>query len=215
MNHLGEALNSSRCCDYYSPMLFKKQYLDLIACGKLKYAYRKWSRPTVKTGSALLTPVGMLRIKSVEPIEYKDISDKDVRLAGYKDRQELEKELSFKSKGVLYKIDFFLEQEDPRIALRQKKKITSEEFKELVDTLQKLDKSGKIKSWTIKVLRALESEPGRRAIYYATKLQVEKEWLKRNIRKLKNLGLTISLPNGYLISPRGSKFLQLLNQQSK
>jgi hypothetical protein len=35
----------------------------------------------------------------------------------------------------------------------------------------------------------------------------EKEWLKVNIRKLKELGLTESLQPGYRLSPRGEAFV--------
>jgi Mn-dependent DtxR family transcriptional regulator len=44
--------------------------------------------------------------------------------------------------------------------------------------------------------------------YLAAKAGVEKEWLKINVRKLKNLGLTISHQSGYELSPRGQEFLR-------
>ncbi|GAA4173979.1 hypothetical protein GCM10022218_17670 [Sphingobacterium ginsenosidimutans] len=43
----------------------------------------------------------------------------------------------------------------------------------------------------------------------------EKEWLKLNIRKLKNLGLTISHTVGYEISPLGERFIQLLEAEEQ
>jgi hypothetical protein len=42
----------------------------------------------------------------------------------------------------------------------------------------------------------------------ALELGREKEWLKGSVRKLKNLGLTISLGTGYRISPRGAAYLE-------
>jgi hypothetical protein len=44
----------------------------------------------------------------------------------------------------------------------------------------------------------------------AKKTGFEKAWLKINIRKLKNLGLTISHNPGYTLSPRGKAYLALL-----
>jgi hypothetical protein len=44
----------------------------------------------------------------------------------------------------------------------------------------------------------------------ATKLSRERMWLKLNIRKLKNMGLTISHDVGYEISPLGREVLKLL-----
>ncbi|WP_294276703.1 hypothetical protein [uncultured Chryseobacterium sp.] len=43
----------------------------------------------------------------------------------------------------------------------------------------------------------------------------EKEWLKLNIRKLKNMGLTISHTVGYEISPLGSEYLKKLTESKK
>lgn len=37
---------------------------------------------------------------------------------------------------------------------------------------------------------------------------------KLNVRKLKNLGLTISLGTGYRLSPRGEAFLARLSQEN-
>ena len=37
----------------------------------------------------------------------------------------------------------------------------------------------------------------------AERLGCERDWLKPNVRKLKNLGLTISHDPGYALSPRG------------
>jgi len=36
---------------------------------------------------------------------------------------------------------------------------------------------------------------------------------KTDVRKLKNLGLTISLPVGYRLSPRGEAYVRRLNVQ--
>ncbi|MEM7550324.1 MAG: hypothetical protein AAF363_11640 [Bacteroidota bacterium] len=43
----------------------------------------------------------------------------------------------------------------------------------------------------------------------------EKEWLKLNIRKLKNLGLTISHNPRYEISPLGIAYIELRNVEGQ
>ncbi|HSC26686.1 MAG TPA: hypothetical protein VLD67_05400, partial [Vicinamibacterales bacterium] len=58
-------------------------------------------------------------------------------------------------------------------------------------------------AWTRKVLHPIERHPNVEAASLARRMGVEKEWLKANIRKLKNLGLTISHRRGYGPSPRG------------
>ncbi|MEM7110481.1 MAG: hypothetical protein AAF519_19790 [Bacteroidota bacterium] len=191
-------------------MLFKKKFLDLIEQGEIKIAFRKWSRPSVTESKTLLTPAGLLRIKSVKIIDYDQISDHEIVQAGYADRKELNKELAFKETGDIYKIEFDLEGVDPRIALRENSNISNAEMTKILDKLKRLDTSGKVKNWTFKVLDLLDREPGKYALEYSTQLGYEKEWFKLNIRKLKNLGLTISLTDGYEISPRGNVVLHEL-----
>lgn len=193
-------------------MLFKQKFLDLIKEKKISVAYRKWTRPTVKENGTLLTPVGMLRIKSIEEIDASSISNKMLQQAGYANPTELEKELNLKKEGTVYKIRFTMEQEDPRIALRNDNDLSEDDLETLTKKLQSLDTGGDIKNWTIKVLKAIQANPAQRAIDLSAKLGYEKEWFKINVRKLKNLGLTISLETGYKISPRGEAFLKRLKK---
>ena len=64
--------------------------------------------------------------------------------------------------------------------------------------------ASRVGPWTLRVLKAIERHPNLAAIRLAEMLGYEKAWLKLNIRKLKNLGLTISHQPGYELSPRGS-----------
>jgi len=194
------------------PMLFKSRFLKLIADGEVRIAFRKWTKPTIKQGGTLLTPVGKLRIQSLKIIEESRITKTKLYAAGYESMHELAKELEFKSAGQIYEIHFELEA-DPRIKLRKKKEISEAEFAELSAKLQRLDRSDKAPNWTRRILEEVKSQPGQQAAAYAAVLGYEKEWFKLNIRKLKNLGLTISLPNGYEISPRGHEYLRLLKRR--
>jgi hypothetical protein len=57
------------------------------------------------------------------------------------------------------------------------------------------------------VLRLIEARPGERAADLARSLGRETLPFKRDVRKLKELGLTESLEVGYRLSPRGRSFL--------
>jgi hypothetical protein len=61
--------------------------------------------------------------------------------------------------------------------------------------------------WTATTLDLIGQFPGRRAPELAEIAGMETERFKTNVRKLKGLGLTISLGTGYRISPRGEAFL--------
>jgi DNA-binding IclR family transcriptional regulator len=61
--------------------------------------------------------------------------------------------------------------------------------------------------WTYAVLRAIAEHPGLRAADLAETFGRERLAFKRDVRKLKELGLTESLEIGYRISPRGQAVL--------
>lgn len=195
-------------------MLFKKDILEQIGKGTVTMAYRRWAKPAVKPGSTLLTAVGVLQVISVKEITYDSITDKNIQQAGLSSRAQLDKELSFKKEGILYKIVFRLQGEDPRLALREETNITVEEFEQLKTKLEKMDKTSRYGPWTETILKLITKHPGKHAIFFAEKLGMEKDWLKLHIRKLKNLGLTISLSVGYEIAPRGEKFMQMLTKKT-
>ena len=56
----------------------------------------------------------------------------------------------------------------------------------------------------------MRDHPRTRAADLASGIGRDKDWLKPNVRKLKNLGLTISLDVGYELSPRGRTLLEHL-----
>ena len=95
--------------------------------------------------------------------------------------------------------------------MRENSNAGAEDLRQIQLKLEKLDKYSKIGPWTFTVLKAIKDNPMLRAVDLAQKGGYEKEWLKINIRKLKNLGLTISHETGYSISPLGEKFLEWLS----
>ena len=56
------------------------------------------------------------------------------------------------------------------------------------------------------MLACIAAEPGRRAPDFAERFGREVQPFKRDVRKLKELGLTISLLVGYKLSPRGEAY---------
>jgi hypothetical protein len=62
--------------------------------------------------------------------------------------------------------------------------------------------------WTAAVLEVIAARPGVRATDLAASFGRETQPFKLDVRKLKNLGLTISLEVGYRLSPRGEAYLK-------
>lgn len=194
-------------------MLFKKAFLEKIRDGRATLAFRRWRRPTVKSGGTLLTAVGELPIVSVTQVALEEISEQDAAQAGYESRESLLRELSRRSEGDLYKVELGALRPDPRIALRESTELTNEEIRGLSERLRRLDERAAHGPWTQQTLEAIAGRPGVRAGELCELVGLEKETFKLNVRKLKNLGLTESLGTGYRLSPRGQRVLEALQRE--
>lgn len=191
-------------------MLFRKDVLEGIGNREITVAFRRWKRPTVRQGGTLMTTVGQLDILLVERVTEDRISLEDAVAAGYGDCGQLIAELNRYPAGDLYRIVFVLARPDPRIVLRADDRLTAQDLAGLEQKLDKMDSSGRYGAWTRSVLSVLAGQPGRRAGDLAAELGYEKDWLKQHVRKLKALGLTVSLGTGYELSPRGRAYLETL-----
>ena len=178
-------------------MLFRPADLEGIASGRITLQFRRWERARVLPGSSLRTPIGVLEVDSVEVVARP--TDEDARAAGYEDAEHVLTSFA-KRKGELYRVALHLAGPDPRIALR------STPPDEAV--FARLERMG---PWTYEVLAAIAANPGLRAPDLAESFGRETAPFKRDVRKLKELGLTESLEIGYRISPRGQAVLDMKN----
>jgi predicted transcriptional regulator len=96
---------------------------------------------------------------------------------------------------------------DPRVALRTRSELGADERAALLDRLDRYDAASRHGPWTREVLALIRDHPGRRAPDLARGLGRETQSFKRDVRKLKELGLTESLEIGYRLSPRGAALL--------
>jgi len=191
-------------------MLLQRPVLEQILRGEITLVFRRWLRPSVKAGGTLKTSLGVLAIDALERIEERDISESDARAAGYRDRVVLLAELSRKE-GDLYKIALHHAGADPRVRLREQSELGAAELAELRQRLDRFDTASRSGPWTRAALRAIARRPAVLAAKLAQELGQPTVEFKRNIRKLKELGLTESLDVGYRVSPRGSRLLEHLD----
>ena len=190
-------------------MLLRTAVLERIVRGEISLVFRCWKRPTVRTGGSLRTALGVLHILDVSAVEESDISDADAAAAGYASRAALLADLGSRT-GQLYRIAVEHGGADPRIALRQQHDLSEADAGTLLRRLERLDAKAPTGPWTLRVLTEIEANPGVAAQVLAPRLNCGKDWLKPQVRKLKNLGLTVSLPVGYELSPRGRAALKRL-----
>lgn len=190
-------------------MLLKRATLDGIIAGEITLAFRRWKRPTVRTGGRLRTAAGELAIESVDLIASSDLTTRDAKRAGHASLKELRETLRGRE-GKLYRIRLRLAGPDRRIALRSKARLTKLELEQVALRLQRMDKRSKDGEWTLAVLESIDSSPAVRAGDLASELGQERLPFKQRVRRLKELGLTESLEVGYRLSPRGRAVLRHL-----
>ena len=188
-------------------MLIPIVTLHEIAAGRIDLAFRRWSRPTVKTGGTLHTAVGVLRIDAVDAVELASVTDRAARRAGFANRAALLAELDRHRDGQLYRIRLHLDGEDPRIALRESAELTTDDVEGITARLDRLDRASTHGPWTRVTLALIHDRPAVRAPDLAASIGRDTQPFKTDVRKLKNLGLTISLGTGYELSPRGRAYL--------
>ena len=187
-------------------MLIKQIVLDGITAGTITLVFRRWKRPTVKPGGTLLTKAGLLAIEAVDKVTLKSITDEQAQSAGFDSREALVKVLKTRE-GQCYRIQLSLKGPDPRLALRAKLITDKAEMLALNRALEKVDKNSRGEPWTFQFLELIADNPGKLAAEIAQSIDLEKKPFKARVRKLKELGLTISLKQGYELSPRGRSYV--------
>ncbi|MDW5314707.1 hypothetical protein [Rhizobium sp. PL01] len=185
-------------------MLFKNDVLAGIARGGVTLAFRRWQKPTVRTGGTLRTAVGVLAIDAIDVVDASDVTNEDAARSGHSSLDRLLADIEGQRAGTLYRIAFHLAGTDPRLELRNLTELGPTEREDLRRRLTALDRDV---AWTLQTLRLITSHEGITAAELAGNTGFEKAALKQKIRKLKELGLTESLQSGYRISPRGRAFL--------
>jgi hypothetical protein len=188
-------------------MLFRREFLDGIAAGDITCAFRRWRRPTVKENGSLSTPVGVLQIDALIPIDEAAITDASARRAGFDGRDSLMASLG-EREGQLYCVEFRLQGPDPRVELREQNALDLEARREITERLSRLDAAAVDGAWTRPVLDLIANRPGVRAAELAEEVGMDLPAFKRRVRKLKALGLTESLDVGYRLSPRGNAWMR-------
>ncbi len=188
-------------------MLFKQNFLNELAAGAVDTTFRRWQRARVKQGSLLRTAVGLVEVLRVDVVPSEKITTREARRAGLANRADLIGELDRYGDGPIHRVRLKLVGPDPRVALREQAKFDKSELAELVKRLKRMDTAA-TQAWTREMLILLKDRAGERAGDLAASFGQETLHFKRNVRKLKELGLTESLEVGYRLSPRGRALLR-------
>lgn len=189
-------------------MLFEKRFWEPIASGEVTVTFRRWKRRQVVVGHHYRTPGGLIEVTALDVVTEDDITARDARAGGYPSVEALVADLRGTAELPLYRIRFRpVEGPDPRAELAAEGELGEADVEELDRRLLRLDRASRHGPWTAATLQRIAQRPGVRAGDLAEAVGRERLPFKTDVRKLKNLGLTISLPVGYHLSPRGEAYL--------
>lgn len=189
-------------------MLIRAAELEAIRAGRVDLAFRCWDRPRLRVGTKMRTAIGLVEVTTVDEVAAEAISDTEVRRAGAGSRDELLALLARHPQRPVFRIGLRFAGPDPRVALREQGDLSQDDRTRLVGRLERLDRAARHGPWTRATLAAIERRPATRAPDLAGELGRETAAFKRDVRKLKELGLTESLDTGYRLSPRGRALLR-------
>jgi hypothetical protein len=188
-------------------VLIRPAELEAIRAGDIDLAFRRWDRARVKVGTRLKTAVGLLEVTSVEPVPLSSLRADDARRCGAASLTALKAALNVRPNGQVFRVGLTYAGADPRESLRETLP-TPSELAEILTGLDRLDSASPIGAWTRTTLRIIDANPEVRAPELAEHLGRPTPEFKRDVRKLKELGLTESLLIGYRLSPRGRTYLK-------
>ena len=189
-------------------MLFTKRFWPGLADGSITMTFRRWKRRQVVAGNRYRTPGGIVEVESVAIVDPATVTDAQAVRAGFSSAVELLADLRGTPETPLYQVAFHrVEGPDPRTVLAESADLDHAAIADIESRLARLDRASRSGPWTHRVLDLIAAHPGRRAPDLAKMVGAETQPFKRNVRKLKELGLTISLETGYRLSPRGEAFL--------
>jgi hypothetical protein len=183
-------------------LLFEKRLRDGLVDGSVSLAFRRWRRAQVIAGGQyrLGAGAGVVRVSSVDVVSTDQITAEDARAAGFASPAEVIADLGSgpADEGLTFRIAFGAVSEDPRDVLSER----SDDLAVLAPRVRRIAHADE-------TLAAIDAQPGVRA----ADLMGPLGWndlhaFKMHVRRLKALGLTISLPVGYRLSPRGEAYVR-------
>lgn len=190
-------------------ILFRQSFWPGIRDGTVTVTFRRWKRQQVLAGRRYRTAAGILEVTSVSTVEPGRITDADARRSGYESATALVADLRDDPALPVYRIEFRpVDEPDPRAQLAATDELTPDDIAAIDQRLARLDRASPHGPWTRAVLDAIAKHSGRRAGDLAEMFGRETQPFKTDVRKLKNLGLTISLDVGYRLSPRGEAYMR-------
>ena len=197
-------------------LMFRREDRERVARGEITVTFRLWKSAHVRAGKTYESGFGRVEVEDVQVMPAAMISDEDVGPSGCADVPailELAGEHMKARVGpdtLLYRVQFrFLG--DAALPVEPAAMPDMERVSARLERMDRLSPRG---PWTLAALLVIERRPRVPARLLAAELEYETLDFKRNVRKLKALGLTVSHEVGYELSDAGREYLASQRQAS-
>lgn len=187
---------------------FEQRLREGLHDGRITVAFRRWRRSQVVAGHTYRTGQGMVLAEAVDVITPADITPDLARAAGFPDVAAAVADLRGDPGLPLYCVRFRpVTGPDPRDELASTAALSDQEAATIAARLARMDAASQRGPWTAAVLEQIAKRPSVVSTQLAETLNWDRADFKLHVRRLKELGLTISLDVGYRLSARGEAYL--------
>jgi hypothetical protein len=190
-------------------VLIEKRLWAGIRDGSITVMFRRWHARQVTAGGVYRTAAGRVAVDEVTVVAPSRITSRDARAAGYPSVAAARADLRGDPSDPVYLLRIRpVHDPDPRDELAADDRLSPSDLETISARLDRLDRASGYGAWTAETLSIIAENPEVRAPELAERLGRDTQPFKLDVRKLKNLGLTISLRVGYRLSPRGAAYLR-------
>jgi hypothetical protein len=190
-------------------MLFQTRFHERIRSGEITCTVRIWLRPRVKVGGRYALGAGAVVVDRIREARIEDLTPALAKRSGFASVVDALKTAKHGVGERVFVIDFHYDAAGPRRATPATDSVSIEALAEVAQKLDAMDRRSRTGAWTAATMRAIKAKPAVRAASLARALGRPRDELKRDVRKLKQLGLTLSLEVGYRLTPKGEAVLEL------
>jgi hypothetical protein len=189
-------------------MLFQRRFHERIVSGQIRCTVRIWQRPHVKVGGRYALGRGAVVVDRIQETRLDDITAALARRCGFPSVVDLLKTAKHGAGERVFVVEFHYDAKGRSSPKPETDAVSAEELAGLVHRLEAMDRRSKAGPWTLATLHTIQARPAVLAAKLARSLGRPRDDFKRDVRKLKNLGLTFSLEIGYRLTPKGEALLE-------
>ncbi len=186
-------------------MQFTKEFKAGIRAGTVTRTYRAWKKPQARIGGRYnLHPDGVIEVTAISREAPGRITDTDALASGFTSAAALRNHLGSRTDVTLVEFRYL---GSGLVGQPDREQVSDDALETLIGKLDGMDARSD-RPWTDRVLKAIADQPGLRAGDLAPAFDWDTPTFKRQVRKLKAMGLTRSLEIGYELSERGRQVLE-------